>query len=131
MSLSDNPAQFLTAVKTVALKAETPFEAMHLVDWFLANVPYVESGDDDFILFRSLDDLCHMWHENGLAEDEIKPALSLAYTFAAHGHITQAELDLLIERQARCNYMIMNPDVDANYTSYEEFCDKYAAELNH
>lgn len=44
MSLSDDPAQFLTAVKTVALKAETPFEAMHLVDWFLANVPYVESG---------------------------------------------------------------------------------------
>lgn len=131
MSLSDNTEQFLTAVKTVALKAETPFEAMHLVDWFLANVPYVESGEDNFILFRSLDDLCHMWHENGLAEDEIKPALSLAYTFAAHGHMTQAELDLLAERQARCDYMIMNPDVDADYTSYEEFCDKYAAELNH
>ena len=127
--MSDNTEQFLTAVKTVALKAETPFEAMHLVDWFIANVPYVESGDD-FILFRSLDDLCHMWHENGLAEDEIKPALSLAYTFAAHGHKTKAELDLLAERQARCDYMIMNPDVDADYTSYEEFCDKYAEYLN-
>ena len=44
-----NTQQFLTAVKTVALKAETPFEAMHLVDWFIANVPYVESCDDDFI----------------------------------------------------------------------------------
>ena len=125
-----NTQQFLTAVKTVALKAETPFEAMHLVDWFLANVPYVEYFDD-VILFCSLDDLCHMWHENGLAEDEIKPALSLAYTFAAHCRMTQAELDLLAERQARCDYMIMNPDVDADYTSYEEFCDKYAAELNH
>lgn len=129
--MSDNPAQFLNAVKAVALKAETPFEAMHLIDWFLANVPYVEPGDDDFILFRSLDDLCHMWHKHGLAEDEIKPALSLAYTFAAHFRMTQAELDLLAERQARCDYMIMNPDIDADYTSYEEFCDKYAVELNH
>ena len=128
--MSDNTQQFLTAVKTVALKAETPFEAMHLVDWFIANIPYVESGDDDFILLRSLYDLCHMWHEYGLAEDEIKPALSLAYTFAAHCHMTRAELDLLAERQARCDYMIMNPDVDADYTSYVEFCDKYAEYLN-
>ena len=45
--------------------------------------------------------------------------------------MTQAELDLLAERQARCDYMIMNPDIDDDYTSYEEFCDKYAAELNH
>ena len=126
-----NTQQFLTAVKTVALKAETPFEAMHLVDWFIANVPYVESWDDDFILLCSLNDLCHMWQEYGLAEDEILPALSLAYTFAAHGRMMQAELYLLAERQARCDYMIMNPDVDADYTSYEEFCDKYAAELNH
>ena len=104
---------------------------MHLVDWFIANVPYVESWDDDFILLCSLNDLCHMWHENGLAEDEILPALSLAYTFAAHGRMMQDDLNLLAERQARCDYMIMNPDVDADYTSYEEFCDKYAAELNH
>ena len=126
-----NTQQFLTAVKTVALKAETFSEAYQLIVWFKSNVPYVESGEDNFILLRALDDLCHYWDEYGCAEDEIKPALSLAYTFAAHGHMTKAELDLLAERQARCDYMIMNPDVDADYTSYEEFCDKYAAELNH
>lgn len=130
MSLSDNPAQFLTAVKTVALKAETYSECYWLIYWFKSNIPYVDKGDENDILFFALDHLAHYWYQYGCVEDEIRPAISLAYIFAAHGHMTQAELDLLAERQARCDYMIMNPDVDANYTSYEEFCDKYAHELN-
>ena len=126
-----NVQQFLTAVKTVALKAETFSEAYQLIVWFKSNVPYVESGEDNFILLRALDDLCHYWDEYGCAEDEILPALSLAYTFAAHGRMMQADLDLLTERQSRCNWMVSNPDLHEHITSYEEFCDKYAAELNH
>ena len=129
--MSDNPEQFLTAVKTVALKAETFSEAYQLIVWFKSNVPYVESGEDNFILLRALDDLCNDWDAYGCAEDEILPALSLAYTFAAHNRMTKAELDLLTERQLRCDWMKSNPDLYEHITSYEEFCDKYAAELNH
>ena len=128
--MSDNTEQFLTAVKTVALKAETFSEAYQLIVWFKSNVPYVESGEDNFILLRALDDLCHDWDTYGCAEDEILPALSLAYTFAAHNRMTKAELDLLAERQSRCNWMKSNPDLHEHITSYEEFCDKYANELN-
>ena len=116
---------------TVALKAETFSECDWLIYWFKSNIPYVESGEDNFILLRALDDLCHDWYTYGCAEDEILPALSLAYTFAAHGRMMQAELDLLAERQARCDWMLSNPDLHEHITSYEEFCDKYAAELNH
>ena len=125
-----NVPQFLTAVKKVALKAETFSEAYQLIVWFKYNIPYMDEGDND-ILFFALDHLAHYWNQYGCAEDEILPALSLAYTFAAHGHLTKAELDLLTERQSRCNWMISNPDLQEHITSYEEFCDKYSAELNH
>ena len=52
--ISDNTEQFLTAVKTVALKAETFSEAYQLIVWFKSNVPYVESVDYDFILQLTL-----------------------------------------------------------------------------
>lgn len=131
MNKADNPAQFLTAVKTVALKAETSSECFQLIDWFLANIPYVDKGDESDILFFALDHLAHYWNQHGCADDEILPALSLAYTFAAHGHLTRGELDLLADRQSRCDWMIVHPNLDEHWTSYEEFCDKYAAELNH
>ena len=128
--MSDNTEQFLTSVKTVALKAETFSECDWLIYWFKSNIPYVDKGDENNILFFALDQLAHYWYTYGCAEDEIMPALALLYTYAAHGHLTREELDLLADRQSRCDYMIMNPDVDADYTSYEEFCDKYAEYLN-
>lgn len=129
--ISDNPEQFLIAVKTVALKAETSFEAFHLIEWFKANVPYMEHGETNFILFHALDSLAHYWDEYGCAEDELLPALSFAYTFAAHGWMMSKDLDLLIQRQALCDEMIKSPCLDRTEDiSYEDFCDKYASELN-
>lgn len=123
--------QFLTAVKTVAFKAETFSECSQLIEWFGANVPYVEPVEPEFMLVRQLDDLTRHWNNVGCAEDEIMPALAILYTYAAHGYLTQHELYGLQDRQARCNWMVSHPNMDEDWTSYEEFCDKYAAELNH
>lgn len=123
--------QFLNAVKTVALKAETFSECDQLLEWWKANVPLVEPGEDDFMVVRAIDHLAVYWSEYGCAEDEIMPALAIAYIFAAHGRLDRAELDLLADRQARCDWMIQNPNFDEEWTTYEQFCDKYAVELNH
>ena len=131
MSLSDNPAQFLTAVKTVALKAETFSECFQLINWFKSNIPYVDKGYENDILFFELDHLAHYWDAYWCAEDEIMPALAFLYTYAAHGHLTREELDLLADRQSRCYWMIANHNFEEEWTTYEQFCDKYAAELNH
>ena len=123
--------QFLAAVKTVALKAETSSECFQLIDWLLANIPYVDEGDENDILFFALDHLAHYWNKEQRTGDEILPAISIAYMFAAHGHLTREELYLLAERQSRCDWMIAHPNFDEEWTTYEMFCDKYAAELNH
>lgn len=126
-----NVQQFLTAVKTVALKAETSSECFKLIDWTLGNLPYVGHGEADHSLFKALDDMCHYWKDVGCAEDEIMPALAIAYIFAAHWRLDRAELDLLADRQARCDWMIQNPNFDEEWATYKQFCDKYSAELNH
>ena len=120
-----SPDQFLNTVKTVSLQVETSFEAFHLITWTLANIDYVEN-EENSILFSAIDDLCNYWNTNGCAEDELLPALSLAYTFAAHGWMMKDDLALLSARQERCEAMISDPCVDGtDYTSYEELCDKY------
>ena len=129
--MSDNTEQFLTAVKKVALKAETYSECNQLIEWFKSNIPYVDKGDENNILLFALDQLAHYWYSYGCAEDEIMPALAFLYTYAAHGHLTREELDLLADRQSRCDWMIANPNFDEERTTYEQFRDKYAAELNH
>lgn len=53
--------QFLNAVKTVALKAETFSECDGLNEWFKCNIPYVNKGDENDILFFALDHLVHYW----------------------------------------------------------------------
>ena len=129
--MSDNTEKFLTAVKTVALKAETLSECEWLIYWFKLNIPYVDKGDENYILFLALYHLAHYWDDYGCPEDEIRPALSLLYTYAAHGRLTREELNLLADRQSRCDWMIAHPNFDEEWTTYEQFCDKYAAELNH
>lgn len=126
-----NVQKFLTAVKTVALKAETSSECFQLIDWTLANLPYVGHGEEQFSLFKALDDMCHYWKAFGCAEDELLPALSLVHLFFAYGHTMKGDFDLLADRTARCDWMLAHPDMEEHWTSYEEFCDKYAAELNH
>ena len=126
-----NVQQFLTAVKTVALKAETSSECFQLIDWTLDNLPYVWHGDTDHPLFKALDDMCHYWKDVGCAEDELLPALSLVHLFFAYGHAIKGDFELLAQRTARCDAMIAEPNMEEHWTSYEEFCDKYAAELNH
>ena len=130
MYLSDNTEQFLTAVKTVALKAETFSECDWLIYWFKSNIPYVDKGDENDILFFALDQLAHYWYTYGCVEDEIRPALAFLYTYAAHGYMTRKELDLLADRQSRCDWMIAHPNFDEERITYEQFCDKYAEYLN-
>lgn len=125
-----NVQQFLTAVKTVALKAETFSECDQLIEWTLANLPYVGQGEADFSLFKALDDICRYWNEYGCAEDELLPALSIVHTFFAYGHNVEGDLELLLQRIKRCDEMLAEPNLEESWMSYEEFCDKHAAVLN-
>lgn len=129
-TLSDNPDQFLTAIKTVAFKAETFGECHQLMQWFLANIPYIEKGEPNDLLFFALDNLVHYWSTYGCAEDELFPALAILYTYAAHGHLDRSGLDAIADKQSRCEWMINNPNMEEDIPTYEEFCDKYAADLN-
>lgn len=127
----DNTEQFLNAVKTVALKAETASDAFNLVTWFITNVPYVEKGDDHFDLLSTLDNIAHFWEDNGCVEDELLPALGLAHAMFAHGWNREEDFNLLVALNSRCNKMLAEPDIEADIESFESFCDKYSAELNH
>ena len=135
--MSYNTQQFITAVKTAALKAETFSECDRLIEWTLDNLPYVGHGETDHSLFNALYDMCHYWKAFGCAEDELLPALSLVHLFFAYGHTLKGDFELLAQRTARCDAMIAEPNMEEHWTSYEEhwtsyeeFCDKYAEYLN-
>lgn len=126
--------RFMNAIKAVALKAETAVECFHLLDWYKAtvNVVAVPREDDEMVnLWLHIQTQVNYWDANGLVEDELLPALSLLHTFAAHGWLNDSEFDTLVDRKHKCDYMIQNPDLSAEYDSYEAFCDKYAMELNY
>lgn len=122
--------QFLKAVQNVAQQVETPAEAFNLIEWIRATVP--DATDTEYEPHITLLSACaEYWGTYGCYEDELMPALAILHTYCVFNYPTSDELAHIVRIQSRCDDMLAEPDFDAPDMTYEEFCDKYAAELNH
>lgn len=121
--------KYLQTVGDVAVQIATPAEAFRLLDWIQATMPDAKGADVE-VAYDVLATVVAYWNDHGLYEDMLCPILGVLHALQAlcpdGVNITH------IARISELNAEMLNADAEDSYEdcSYEEFCDKYAEDLN-
>lgn len=119
--------QYINTVARMASLVDTPAESLRLIDWVCATIPDA-TGTCEEQHIASLSLAASYWSDNALEEDLLQPMLGLLYSILALAPYEQTAkyIPMVLAKQDA----MVNSWMEMDDCSYEEFCDKYAHELN-
>lgn len=123
--------QYLSNIRTVAVKVSTPAEAFNLCEYVRNTIPDA-TGTDFEANYAALSLAAEYWGKHGIYDDGLAPAVAILSALNMFSQsVAQAQeihnmSDLDLDLYERTNFDGEEiPDM-----TYPEFCDKYAQELN-